>query len=1122
MDKSHAAAQRRRFERKKLGFSGRIAAAFQDSKLTPLLVLAALVLGVFATSITPREEEPQIIVPMVDVFVQAPGLSSSEVEQLVSTPMEKLLWEIPGLDDVYTISRPNMSMAILRFDVGEDEEDSLVKVYSKLNGNMDRIPVGVDPPLVKLKGIDDVPVMAITLHSRQYDHFMLRQVAGEVATELKKVDQVSEVTILGGQKRQVQVDVHPDELEAHSISPLQVFQALARDNSNLSAGGFSRGDTSFLVEVGDFFRSSRDVEQTIVAVYRNNPVYLADVATVTDGAEEVETYVFHRDGAGAPNASDAEHASPTDAEHASPTDAGPMSDEAAVTIAIAKRRGANATWLTETLTKRLDELKGSVIVSGIDTTITRDYGKTAEDKSNELIFHMLLATISVVILMWIFLGIKEAMVVGVAVPVTLALTLFASYFFGYTLNRVTLFALIFAIGILVDDAIVVVENIHRHFRMKWGSLDAMTPVAVDEVGNPTILATFTVIFAMMPMAFVSGMMGPYMSPIPINASAAMLFSLAVAFIVTPWMTKRLLAFSERRAQARAGPADPSKQGASADSESDATELGRIGRVYRKVVEPLVDRPLLRWAVLSGVLLLLAGSVGLVGVRAVKVKMLPHDNKSEFQVVIDSKEGTSLERTAALTREIADELVKESVVRDVQMYVGTAAPMNFNGLVRHYFLRQGTNVADIQVNLVEKDERSEKSHDIAKRLRPMITRIAKQFDAATLVAEVPPGPPVLSTMQTEVYGPDVRGQLELAEKIKNVFEASSNIVDVDWYVESAQPEFRLKVDKAKAALSGVTTEQITHTIGLALYGKSAGLIYTERDREPIEVMVQVPASQRSSIDDLTDIKVHSADGQLLAIRELVLQNMQSEDRFIYHKNLRRVVYITGEVAGEEESPVYAILDAMPEIEKLETPNGQPVSQLLSGMPESEAEYTVKWDGEWQITHDVFRDMGLAFAIVLVLMYVLVVAWFKSFLTPVIIMLPIPLTLIGILPGHWVTGTYFTATSMIGFIALAGIIVRNSILLVDFIEEELEAGTELREAVLQAGAIRFLPIFLTAAALVVGGGVILLDPIFSGLAVSLIFGVVVATMLTLVVIPLIYYMVRRRTWKSPPEATHDQPR
>ncbi len=1086
----------KRFERKKLGFSGRVADAFQDSKLTPLMVMAALILGLFATSITPREEEPQIVVPMVDIFVQAPGLSSQEVEQLVSTPLEKLVWEIPGVDDVYTISRPNGSMAIVRFDVGEDEEDSLVKIYNKVQGNMDRIPIGVTPPLIKLMGIDDVPVMSVTLHSTMYDSAMLRRVAAEVGTELKKVDDVSEVTIIGGQKRQVRVEVDPDRLTGHMISPLQVYQALGRDNSNLSAGGFSRADMQFLVEVGDFFRSARDVEQTIVAVYNEKPVYLSDVATVTDGVEEIKDYVFHRNGAGSETPEPALSASHT------------LPEEVAVTIAVAKRRGANATWLTETLTRRLEDMKGGILVSGIDTTITRDYGKTAEEKSNELIFHMFLATISVVLLMWIFLGIKEALVVAVAVPVTLALTLFASYFFGYTLNRVTLFALIFAIGILVDDAIVVVENIHRHFRMKWSTLDTITSFAVDEVGNPTILATFTVIFALMPMAFVTGMMGPYMSPIPINASAAMLFSLVVAFVVTPWMTKRLLAYAEKREQQK-----QEQQGAVAKTSHDEEdEEGSIGRLYRKVLTPMVDKPALRAGVLAGVFVLLLGSVALLYVRAVKVKMLPHDNKSEFQVVIDMDEGATLERTAAVTREIASELVKEPVVRDVQLYIGTASPINFNGLVRHYNLRAGANVADIQVNLVEKHARSEMSHDIAKRLRPMIVAIAERHSAKALIAEVPPGPPVLSTMQTEVYGPNLDGQYWLAEKIKTLFEESPNIVDVDWYAEAAQPEFRLKVDKAKAALSGVTTEQITNTIGLALYGKAAGLMVTEREREPVEVMVQVPMAQRSSIDDLSDIQVHGSNGRMVAIRELVDQNLQTEDRFIYHKNLRRVVYLTGEVGGQGESPVYAILDTMPQVEALKGPDGNSVAQLLDGMPQTQKEYTVKWDGEWQITHDVFRDMGIAFAIVLVLMYILVVAWFKSFLTPIIIMLPIPLTLIGILPGHWATHTYFTATSMIGFIALAGIIVRNSILLVDFIEQELEAGTDLREAVLKAGAIRFRPIFLTAAALVVGGAVILLDPIFSGLAVSLIFGVVIATLLTLVVIPLIYYAVRRHTVKA----------
>lgn len=1079
-------AQRHRFERKKIGFSGSVAAAFQNSKLTPLLIAAALFLGVFSTMITPREEEPQIVVPMVDVMVQAPGLSAREIEQLVSTPMEKLLWEIPGLDDVYTISRPNMSMAILRFDVGENEEDSLVKVYNKLDGNMNRIPVGVSQPLIKLLGIDDVPVMAVTLHSTRYDHFMLRQAAMEVATELKKVDDVSEVSVIGGQKRQIKVELDPERLAGYMISPLQVYQALKRDNSNLSAGGFDKGDNNFLVEVGDFFRNAEEVGNTVVAVYGERPVYLSNVATITDGPEEIKSYVFYREGKAGEQPDSIKNSE------------WPLDEEAAVTIAVAKRRGANATWLTQILQERLEGMKGNIIPSEMGYTITRDYGKTAEEKSNELIFHMFLATFSVIILMWIFLGFKEALVVAVAVPVTLALTLFASYFFGYTLNRVTLFALIFAIGILVDDAIVVVENIHRHFKMKWGELDTVTPFAVDEVGNPTILATFTVIFALMPMAFVTGMMGPYMSPIPINASAAMLFSLIVAFVVTPWMTKRLLALSEKR--------NKNKKEDTSDS-SDKHEKTEKQGWYQKAMAPLVDHPKLRYTALISVVVILLISISLLYTRSVKVKMLPHDNKSEFQVIIDTDEGTTLERTAAITREIAAELAKDPVVRDLQLYIGTAAPINFNGLVRHYFIRQGSNVADIQVNLVDKHERSEKSHDIAKRMRPIITEIAKRFGAKTLVAEVPPGPPVLSTMQTEVYGPDLDGIYKLAEQVKEQFEKSEGIVDVDWYAETEQLEFKLDVDKAKAAMSGVTTEQITNTIGLALYGKPAGLLHTPRDREPVDIMVHVPKNMRSSIDSLADIKVHGKDGRMVAIKELVKQKLQTEDRFIYHKNLRRVVYVTGEVAGEEESPVYALLDNSPEIDKLVAPDGNKVHQLFSTMPENEKTYSVKWDGEWQITYEVFRDMGIAFAVVLLLMYILVVAWFKSFITPIIIMIPIPLTLVGILPGHWLTGTYFTATSMIGFIALAGIIVRNSILLVDFIEQELEAGTSLREAVLDAGAIRFRPIFLTAAALVVGGAVILLDPIFSGLAVSLIFGVVISTVLTLIVIPLLYFSFRQ---------------
>ncbi len=1087
MDKKNADIMRHRYERKKLGISGRISAMFLQSKLTPLMIVFALFLGALALIITPREEEPQIIVPMIDVFVQSPGASSQEVEQLVSAPMEKLLWEIPGIDHLYSVSRPGLSMVIARFEVGENEEDSLVKVYNKLHGNSDRIPGGVSAPLIKLRTIDDVPVMSLTLHSKQYDHFMLRRVAGEVATELKALEDVSEVTIIGGQKRQVRVQIDPGRLEGRMISPLQIFQALQRDNSNLPAGDFDKGGMNFLVEVGDFFRDAQQVGNTVVAVYNGSPVYLSDVAQISDGPAELADYVFFRHGAATTE---------TKADSIQVEQKYPFAEEAAVTIALAKRRGANATLVTEKLQEKVEKLKGTVLVSGIDVTVTRDYGFTAQEKSNELIFHMALATVAVIILMGLFLGLREAAVVAVAVPVTLALTLFTSYFFGYTLNRVTLFALIFAIGILVDDAIVVVENIHRHFRMKWAPLSVMTPYAVDEVGNPTILATFTVIFALMPMAFVSGMMGPYMSPIPINASAAMFFSLLVAFMVTPWLANLLLQITSRKKSDE-------------ETEHENESEGMIGRLYRRIMEPLVEKPKVRNGALAGVIVLLLLSVGLFATRSAKVKMLPHDNKGEFQVIIDTDEGTTLETTTAASREIAARIAKDPMVRDVQIYAGTSGPINFNGLVRHYFLRRGPNVADIQVNLLEKHERKEKSHDIAKRLRPEIQKIARQYKASAIVAEVPPGPPVWSTMLAEVYGPDLDGQYELAAKIKDVFTETDGIVDVDWYAEAAQPENRLVVDKTKAALSGITTQQITNTLGLALNGKSAGRIHTPNEREPVEIMLRVSEPLRSSTEDLARIKVHGADGRLVPIKELVSIKRETQDRFIYRKDLRRVVYVTGEVAGKDESPVYGILDTTDQITALAAPDGKPIQQIFNGMPESDNRYTVKWDGEWQITHDVFRDMGIAFGVVMILIYILVVAWFKSFATPLIIMAPIPLTLIGIVPGHWLTGTFFTATSMIGFIALAGIVVRNSILLVDFIEQEIEAGTDLKEAVLKAGVIRFRPIVLTAAALVIGGAVILLDPIFSGLAVSLIFGVTISTALTLVVIPLLYYVFRKKS-------------
>ena len=1075
-----AEVARHRYERKKLGISGRIAAAFLDSKLTPLIVLFALFLGGMAVVMTPSEEEPQIVVPMVNVFVQYPGASAREVEQLVATPMEKLLWEIPGVDHIYTISQPSGAMAIVRFKVGEPEEASLVKIYNKMHGNMDRIPIGVSPPLIKLRGIDDVPIFALTLHSREYDHHMLRRVAAEVATEMKKIPDISETTLIGGARRQVRIELDPARLAGVGASPLSVYQAIAQANANLPAGSFDENNRSVLVEVGDWFRDADELGRVVVSVFNGRPVYLSDVAAVTDGPEDVRDYVFHLDGAGA--------------DHAHETPPGDFAEEAAVTIAVAKRRGANATWLAEKLRAVVDEQRGHTIVSGIDATVTRDYGHSAKEKSNELIRHMLEATVAVALLMALALGLREAAVVIVAIPVTLALTLFTSYFFGYTLNRITLFALIFSIGILVDDAIVIVENINRHHKMNWGPLKVMAPYAVDEVGNPTILATIAVIFALLPMAFVSGMMGPYMSPIPINASAAMAFSLAVAFIVTPWTAKGLIRLTERFG------IKGRDHGHGGDD--------RVTRVYRAIMTPLVRSPKKRNVFLLGVVAALLVSVSLFVPRWAKVKMLPHDNKAEFQVIVDLPEGSTLEATAAATREIAARLAAEPVVRDVQVHVGTAAPINFNGLVRHYFLRAGAHQGDVQVNLIDKHARDEKSHDIAKRLRPAIVEIANRHGAVASVAEVPPGPPVLSTIVAEIYGPEAAGQLELAKNLKDVFESTPGVVDVDWYVEADQPEARLVVDKDKAALSGVSTEHITNTLGLALTGRPAGLLHTDREREPVKLQVMIPRALRSSVRDLTSIRVHGADGRLVPIAELVREEMSTEDRFIYHKDLRRVVYLNAEVSGADESPVYALLDMKDRVASLVAPGGGTATQLWSGMPASEAGYSVKWDGEWQVTYEVFRDMGIAFAVVMVLMYILVVAWFKSFSTPLIIMAPIPLALIGIVPGHWLTGNFFTATSMIGFIALAGIVVRNSILLVDFVEQERESGATLADAVLAAGAIRFKAIVLTAIAAAIGGIVMFTDPIFGGLATSLVFGVGVSTALTLVVIPLLYFAVESR--------------
>jgi multidrug efflux pump subunit AcrB len=1023
----------------------------------------------FAVLVTPREEEPQIVVPMIDVFVPYPGASAKEVEERVTKPMEKLLWEIKGVEYVYSIARPGMNLTIVRFYVGEKTEDSIVKVYNKLMSHFDKIPPGVSQPMVKPKSIDDVPVLTLTLWSgsNRYSGYELRRVAMELCDEIKKDKDVSEFSVIGGQKRQVRIILDPPRLRAYHISAYQILTSLQKANFVLPSGAFPSGNREYLVETGEFLKNADEVGSVVVGVFNDRPVYLRDVARLMDGPEEPANYVFMGVG--------------PSGEKKGITSA-PSGQSEAVTIAVSKKKGSNASIVAHEALKKVDALKGTLIPSDIHVTVTRNYGDTAKEKSDELLEHMLLAAISVIILIALALGWRESVVVAVAVPVTLALTLLINYLYGYTLNRVTLFALIFSIGILVDDAIVVVENIHRHFKLR--SIDPLTAVlAVDEVGNPTILATFTVIAALLPMAFVSGLMGPYMRPIPVGASAAMLFSLLVAFIVSPWMSYKVLRHVKHASREEEG--------------------GKLYGMYARILGPLIESRRKRIVALGAVTVLLGLAMLLLPLKAVTVKMLPFDNKSELQVITDMPEGTTLEESAALAREMGEYLRTVPEVTDYQAYVGIAAPYNFNGLVRHYFLRSGSNVADLQVNFVSKDERKTQSHDLAKRLRPELKRIGDKFGARIKVAEIPPGPPVLSTLVAEVYGPDTKRQREIAGEIKDIFSKTDGVVDVDWYVEDDQKKITFEVDKEKAAHNGISTEAASQSLRVALNGMGSGLVHFRKEKEPVELLLRMPIEARANLSSLQEIALPSPAGNFVPLSGLVRVREGIEDKTIYHKNLRNVTYVIGDVAGTEESPVYAILKMKEKIKDLKLPEGYELKQYSAVQPWLEDKYAMKWDGEWQITYEVFRDLGIAFGAVLILIYILVVAWFRSFITPLIIMAPIPLTLVGILPGHWIFGAFFTATSMIGFIALAGIIVRNSILLVDFVQMEWREKGTLRDALLKAGAVRFRPIVLTAAAVVVGSFVMIFDPIFQGLAIAMMFGAVAATGLTLIAVPLLYY-------------------
>ena len=1042
------------------GAAGRLAAAFIGSKLTPLFIGASLALGALAIVALPREEEPQIVVPMVDVLVEMPGATPADVEQRVTRPLEQLLWEVPGVEYVYSTSSAGHSLVVVRFLVGQAEEAALVRLNQKLAANAHRLPPGVAGPIVKPRSIDDVPIMAITVWSERYGDDRLRALAAQLRDAIAEVPDVSEVTLIGGRPRQLSVELDPAKLAAYGVDPLAIRRAIAATNARTAAAGPVAGGHVTALEAGARLETAGDVGRVVVSTSRGRALIVSDLATVTDDAAEPATYVTHQSRA---------------------TGAHP-----AVTIAVAKRKGTNAIGVAHRITRKLDTLKGTLVPADVHLTVSRDYGETAAEKSNELLWHRLLAVLSVSALIWFVLGRRESVVVLIAIPVTLALTLFTFYLYGYTLNRITLFALIFSIGILVDDAIVVVENIVRHARLGTGEAGGMTAVAlraVDEVGNPTILATLAVVAAILPMAFVGGLMGPYMRPIPIGASAAMVFSLLVAFVVTPWAAVRLLKPSAHHAHG-------------------AEDL--LTRLYRRVMGPLLSSGRRRALFLTGVAMLLLAAAALVPLGLVTVKMLPFDNKSEFQVMVDMPEGTALETTARVASSLASAALEDEAVVDVQQYVGTSAPYNFNGLVRHYFLRRAPHLADLQVNLVAKGERADASHDVARRVRERLLPLARAAGATLQVAEVPPGPPVLQTLVAEVYGPDPARRIAVAAQVKAIFEGTPGVVDTDWYVEAGQPKVTLVVDGEKASAAGLSAASIASLVRMAGSGDAAGLLHDASAREDVPIVMRLPRAERG-LAAVQSLRLGGPDP--VAIGELTRAVEAPADTSLYHKNLQAVTYVTGDLAGQNESPVYAILAMNEALARLALPEGYGLEVFNATQPFDTARYAMKWDGEWHVTIEVFRDLGLAFAVVLVLIYVLVVGWFQSFRTPLLIMAAIPFSLVGILPAHAALGAFFTATSMIGFIAGAGIVVRNSIILVDFIELRLAEGLPLDQAVVDAGAVRFRPMALTAAAVIAGAGVILFDPIFQGLAISLMAGEVASLLLSRMAVPVLYYMAKR---------------
>lgn len=1060
------------------GISGKIANFFINSKLTILLMVALMIIGTYSSFLIPREEEPQINVPMADVMVMYPGASPSEIESRVVKPLEKVIGNIKGVEHIHSMAMNGYSMMVVQFYVGENSEDSYVKLYDELMKHRNMFPEGVMQPMVKTRSIDDVPMLGLTLWSEKYDDFEIRQLAEEVTSEIEKVKDVAITKEIGGRTRELKVVLDKDKMAENGVDALSIMQMIQANNGSSQSGAFVQNDTEYLVTTGKFLSTSEDVENLVVGVNNNLPVYLKQVASIQDGPQTPKNYVSF--GYGKANEKYTKY----------------NSEYPAVTISIAKVKGADAMKIAEKILDKVEALKKTLIPDDVHVEVTRNYGETASHKVGELLLHLGVAIIAVTVLVMLAMGWRGGLVVFFSVPLTFALTLFSYYLLGYTLNRITLFALVFVVGIVVDDSIIIAENMHRHFKMKRLPFKQAAIYAINEVGNPTILATFTVIAAILPMAFVSGMMGPYMSPMPIGASIAMLLSLFVALTVTPYLGYHLLHEKEEQEQ----------------KEEQGLETSWIYRIYKKIEQPLLDNSKKRNAMFLVTVVLLVGSVVMFFTKSVAVKMLPFDNKNEFQVVIDMPEGTTLERTAAVTKEIAQYLSTVPEVVDYQNYIGASAPITFNGLVRHYDMRGGSNMADIQVNLLHKEDRDLQSHDLAKLVRPEVQKIAKKYGANVKIVEVPPGPPVLSTLVAEVYGPDYQEQIKVANQVKSILESTSDVVDTDWMVEAPQVEYKLEIDREKSMLNGIAPQQVVGNLTYLLREMPVSHLYDERSNNTVGITLSLNDADKTSIEDLQKVKIKGSRGNVVPVSDLVKVTTDTLQNTIYRKDQKRVVYVLADMAGTLESPVYAILGMNEKFEKMQLPKGYKVNELYMEQPTDENDFTVKWDGEWQITLEVFRDLGAAFLVVIIIIYMLIVGWFQNFKTPIVMMVAIPLSLVGIVLGHWLLGAFFTATSFIGMIALAGVMVRNSVLLIDFIEIRLNDGIEIKQAIIEAGAVRTTPILLTTGAVVIGASIILFDPIFQGLAISLVAGAIVSTLLTLIVVPLIYYITERKKWEK----------